>query len=139
MKRIVLALLLLGTGVFATVHAQGLIGAPNCPRGGSEPAPLIQGKSDSERWSKFRKIQPSLIGMTYDQVVKALGKGKAFIKSNEFTLQPRTEQDRSCLLYQIAETKVPSKASPAPIELTIVFKKDFVQSYLVEAVYKARM
>jgi hypothetical protein len=136
MKRIVVSLLLLCTSVFGTVHAQGLIGDTGCPHDTSQPAPMIQGKSDSERWSNFQKIEPSLIGMTYEQVVSALGKGKAFIKSDEFTLNPRTGQDKSCLLYKIASKKIPGKSGKmAPIELTIVFKNDFVQSYLVEAVY----
>lgn len=136
MKRIVVSLLLLCTSAFGTVHAQGLIGTAKSPHDTSQPAPMIQGKSDSERWSNFQKIEPSLIGMTYEQVVSALGKGKAFIKSDEFTLNPRTGQDRSCLLYKIAAKKIPGKSvKMAPIELTIVFKNDFVQSYLVEAVY----
>ncbi|MBA3857504.1 MAG: hypothetical protein C0507_11405 [Cyanobacteria bacterium PR.3.49] len=135
MKRFVVSLLLLCTGVFGTVHAQGLIGDTSCPRA-SEPVPLIQGKSDLERWSNFQTIQPSLIGMSYNQVIKALGQGRGFIKSDEFTLTLRTERDRDCLLYQIARTKIPGKTgSMAPIELTIVFKKNLVQSYLIEAVY----
>jgi len=136
MKRIIVALLLLCTSAFGTVHAQGLIGAPSCPRSASQPVPLIQGKSDSERWSTFQAIQPSLIGMTYEQVVKAFGQGKPFIKSDEFTLKPRTKRDSSCLLYQIAETKIPGKSGgTAPVELTVVFKENVVQSYLVEAAY----
>lgn len=74
--------------------------------------------------------------MTQVQVVKELGPGQAFIKSEEFTLKRRNEQERCCLVYQIATTKVPGLArKSAPIELTIVFKHDHVQSYSVEAIY----
>lgn len=138
MKRIIVSLLLLflGTSAFCTVHAQGLIGAPNCPRSASQPVPLIRGKSESERWSNFQAVQASLVGMTYEQVNKALGKGKPFIKSDQLTLKAQTAQERSCLLYQIAETKIPGKSgNRAPVELTIVLKDNVVQSFMVEAVY----
>ncbi len=138
MKRVIVSLLLLflGTSAFCTVHAQGLIGAPNCPRRASQPVPWIQGKSDSERWSNFQAVQTSLIGMTYEQVNKALGEGKPFLKSDQFTLEAQTAQERSCLLYQIAETKIPGKSgNKAPVELTIVFKDNVVQSFIVEADY----
>lgn len=138
MKRIIVSLLLLflGTSAFCTVHAQGLIGAPNCPRSASQPVPLIRGTSESERWSNFQAVQASLIGMTYEQVNKALGKGKPVIKSDQLTLKAQTAQERSCLLYQIAETKIPGKSgNRAPVELTIEFKDNVVQSFMVEAVY----
>lgn len=136
MKRIIIALLLLCISALGTAHAQGLKGAPNCPRGASQPTPLIRGKSDSERWSSFQAVQPSLIGMTYQQVIDALGQGKAFIKSDELTLKPRSKKDSSCLLYEIAETKIPGRlGKKAPVELTIVFKENVVQSYTFEAVY----
>jgi len=124
------------TSAFCVAYAQGLKGAPDCPRGISQPVPMIRGKSDLERWSNFQKVQPSLIGMTYEQVVKTLGKGKAFVKSDDFTLKARTKQDCNCLLYQIAETKIPGRpGKKAPIELTIVFRGNAVQSFLVESAY----
>lgn len=136
MKRIIIALLFLCISALGTVRAQGLKGAPSCPRGASQSTPLIKGKSDSERWSNFQAVQPSLIGMTHQQVIDALGQGKAFIKSDELTLRPRIKKDSSCLLYEIAEIKIPGKPGrKAPVELTIVFKENVVRSYSIEALY----
>ena len=107
-----------------SVHAQGLKGAPEgCGRSASQPPPLIDGKSDQERWSKFFAIQPRLIVMKLDTVEKALGYGKA-------------SPAKSDLHYEITESKGPSrKGALANIELSINFKKGIVESYKVEGVY----
>lgn len=102
--------------------SQGLKGAPTCNRSASQPPPLIDGKTDKERWSKFLSIQPSLIGMKIEEVEKALGYGK-------------TNAAKSELRYEITESKYPSTPGTlANIDLSINFERGKVRSFKVEAV-----
>jgi len=122
MTKIIIAL----TIILALPHcanSQGLKGAPTCGRSASQPPPLIDGKTDKQRWSKFLSVQPSLIGMRFAEVEKALGYGK-------------TNAAKSVLNYQITESKSPSTPGTlANIDLSIDFLRGKVQSYKVVAVY----
>lgn len=122
MIRILIALLTI-IAFSPCAESQGLKGAPTgCGRSASQPPPLIGGKTDKERWSKFLSIQPSLIGMKLEEVEKALGYGK-------------TNAAKSVLSYQITESKYPSTPGTlANIDLSIDFLRGKVQSYKVEAV-----
>lgn len=106
------------------VFGQGIKGAVNvhCFRSASQPPPLIDGKTDKERWQKFVSVQPSLIGMTFDKVEKALGDGK----SND---------EHSFLSYAITRNDGPHKPGDlAFIECTLMFEKGVVESYRVDPV-----
>lgn len=105
-------------------ESQGLKGAPTgCGRSASQPPPLIEGKSDGQRWAKFLSIQPSLIGMKFEKVERALGYGK-------------TNAAKSELRYEITKSKYPSTPGTlANIDLSINFEHGEVRSYKVEAVF----
>lgn len=104
--------------------SQGLKGmSEGCGRSASQPPPLIAGKTNKERWSKFFAIQPGLIGMKADSVEKALGNAKS-------------NPSRSEMYYQIIQSIEPNrKGKLANLELSIVLKKGVVESYKVEGVY----
>lgn len=117
-----LLLILLAFSLIGPAAAQGLKGAPSCPRSFYQPAPLIEGKSDQDRWAKFSAILPKLIGMKLEQLENALGAGK------------RTAADE--IQYEIIESRYPSTPGTlATIELLLHFEKGTVHSYRVQAVH----
>ena len=92
----------------------------NC--GALRPPPLIEGRSDADRWAKFSAIQNRLIGMKYADIVKAFGQGK-------------TNNQHSYLEYEITESQRP--AEPGRIASTIVsidLSHNAAESFRVEAI-----
>jgi len=88
-----------------------------------QPAPLIDGKSDNERWQKFLSVQKDLIGMSYDDVVKRLG-------------PCYSDKKKRYIQYQLTETRMPSTPGKlSHIDILISLENNRVDSFAVEAVH----
>jgi len=109
--------------VIQPATSQGMKGAPEPVSLG--PPPLIEGKSDDERWQRFLAIQKRLIGMSYADVIKQLGAGHA-------------DKPHLNLSYQLVEVVEPKSPLPpqksAGIFVYIKLQKDIVQSFTVQGV-----
>jgi len=112
--------------VVLPANSQGMKGVP-APLNSHQlfdPPPLIEGKSDNERWQKFLAIEKELLGMSYESVVERLA-------------PCHSDKEKLKIQYQLTETKMPS--APGKLAHTdILIKLDNnnkVYSFSVEAVH----
>ena len=119
MNKVVLTLSLIFLSTPGLVLAQGLKGSPkSCNRSASQLA-YVSGNSDKERWQKFISVQPKLIGMTFDEVDKALC-GKPVYKQ-------MSEAE-----YGLTQEPLKGKIK-GWLHLRVYFRDGFAWKYAVEA------
>lgn len=106
--------------IVPAVFAQGLKGTEGIHQRFGQ-VQYVTGQTESERWKRFLKIQPKLIGMKKRQLVRSLGSG--------------TEDSTGVILsYILAVSPVDSGLGKKSwLHLVINFRNGKVWKYAVEA------
>ncbi|HEY9679076.1 MAG TPA: hypothetical protein V6C76_13790 [Drouetiella sp.] len=126
---------------------------PGCAIAEDAAPPLMRGHSDEDRWRKFCKIQPHLIGMKFSEITNIFGEPKycSEVQENQPVHYKLSEPDITyggaklygephnygSIQYNLSEPNsgLRKQGSLAAIELTMIFKEGVVSSYEVKAIF----